>query len=140
MSTEQNKAVVRRYLEEAWNKGNVGIIDELMAPNYARHISGMPSPVDREAQKQRITRIHGALRDLSLTIEDMIAEGDRVVIRLTVRGTQAGPFMGIPPSGKQVTMTGIDIACLADGKVVEHWGEMDTFGLMQQLGALPART
>ena len=137
MSPEDNKAIVRHYLEEAWNKGNVGILDELMAPTYARYMSGQASPLSREGQKQRITTFHRALPDLHLTIEDLIAEGDKVVFRVTVRGTQEGALMGISPTGKQVSVTAIDIARVADGKIVEHWGQMDMLGLLQQLGALP---
>jgi steroid delta-isomerase-like uncharacterized protein len=136
MSTETNQAIVRRYIDEAWNRGNVAVIDELMAPNYLRHINGCPTPLTRESHKQRIIRIHRALPDVHLTIEDMIAAGDRVVSRLTLRGTQRETFMGIPPTGRHVTVSGIDIARLVDGKFVEHWAEMDTLGLMQQLGAV----
>jgi steroid delta-isomerase-like uncharacterized protein len=140
MSTEENKAIVRRYIEEAWNKGDVSVIDDLMSPDYTRHISGYPIPLTRESHKQRLIRIHRALPDVNLTIEDMIAAGDRVVSRLTLRGTQRDTFMGIPPTGRHVTVTGIDIARVVNGKVVEHWAEMDTLGLMKQLGALPQRS
>lgn len=138
MSTEDNKAHVRRYLEEAWNKGNVGIIDELMASDYARYMSGPAQPLNREGQKQRITTFRKALPDLHLIIDDLIAEGDKVVFRITVRGTQQGAFMGISPTGKPVTVTAIDIARFVNGKIVEHWGQMDSLGLMQQLGVIPA--
>lgn len=135
MSTEANKATVRRYLEEAWNKGNVGIIDELMANDYARYMSGTASPLDREWQKQRISAFRKGLPDLHLSIEDMIAEGDRVVFRITIRGTHQGPLMGVPATGKQVTVTAIDVARFTNGKIAEHWSQMDSSGLMQQLGA-----
>jgi steroid delta-isomerase-like uncharacterized protein len=135
-STEDNKATVRRYLEEAWNQKNLGILDQLTASDYARYISGQSSPLDREGQKQRIASFHQALPDIHLTLEDLIAEGDRVVFRITLRGTHRGVLMGVPPTGKQVTISAIDIARLADGKIVEHWGQMDTFGLLQQLGAI----
>lgn len=134
MSIEQNKAIVRRYLEEAWNKRNVGIIDELMAPTYARYVSASAAPLNREGLKQRITTFHRALPDLRLTIDDMIAEKDEVVFRITIRGTHQGELMGVPPTGKQVTMTAIDIARFEDGKIVEHWGQMDALGLMEQIG------
>ena len=134
MSTEENKATVRRYLEEAWNKGNVGIIDELMASDYSRYMSGPAQPLNREGQKQRITSFHKAFPDIHLTIEDLVAEGDKVVFRITIRGTHQGAFMGIAPTGKPVTVSAIDIARFADGKIVEHWGQMDSLGLMQQLG------
>jgi steroid delta-isomerase-like uncharacterized protein len=135
-STEDNKAAVRRYLEEAWNQKNLGILDQLTASDYARYISGQASPLDREGQKQRIASFHQALPDVHLTLEDLIAEGDRVVFRITLRGTHSGMLMGVPPTGKQVTISAIDIARFADGKIVEHWGQMDTFGLLQQLGAI----
>jgi predicted ester cyclase len=138
MSTEENKAIVRRYLEESWNKGNVGIIDELMAPNYARYLAGQAKPLDREGQKQRIAGFHKAMPDVHLAIDDLFAEGDQVVFRVTIRGTHQGAFMGAAPTGKQITATAIDIARLADGRIVEHWGQMDTLGLMQQLGLIPA--
>ena len=137
MSTEENETIVRRYIEQAWNQGNVSIIDELMAPGYRRHVNGCPTPLTRDGHKQRLLRIHRALPDVHLTIEDMIVAGDRVVSRLTLRGTQRETFMGIPPTGRRVTVTGIDIARVSDGKIVEQWAEMDTLGLIQQLGALP---
>ena len=138
MSTEQNKAIIRTYIDEAWNKGNVGIIDEFMAPDYARYPTGAGQPLDREGQKQRITRFRSSFPDLHLTFEDLIAEGDKVVFRMLFRGTQQGAYMGIAPTGKQVTMTIIDIARFKDGKIVEHWGNRDDLGLLQQLGAIPA--
>lgn len=136
MTTEDNKALVRRYVEEAWNKGNVSIIDDLMSDDYTRHVSGCPTPLTRESHKKRILQIHRALPDVTMTIEDMIAAGDRVVSRVTLRGTQRDTFMGIPATGRQVTVTGIDIARVVGGKLVEHWAEMDTLGLIKQLGAL----
>lgn len=139
MSLEENKALVRRYLEEAWNQGNLGILDEVMAPTYVRYMSGQAAPLDRKGQKQRIAGFHQALPDLHLTIEDLIAEGDRVVFRITVHGTQQGPLMGIAPTGKLISVSAIDIARIVEGNIVEHWGQMDTFGLLQQLGALPPR-
>lgn len=137
MSAEENKAIVRRYLEEAWIKRNVGIIDELMAPGYARYLPGQARSLDRESQKQRIAGFHKALPDLTFAIDDLFAEGDRVVFHITLRGTHQGVFMGAAPTGKQITVTAIDIARLEDGKIVEHWGEMDMLGMMQQLGLIP---
>ena len=137
MSTEENMAIVRRYIEEAWNRGNVGVIDQLMSPDYARHVNGCPTPLTRESHKRRILQVRRALPDVTMTVEDMIASGDRVASRVTLRGTQCDTFMGIPATGRRVTVTGMDIARLVDGKVVEHWAEMDTLGLIKQLGALP---
>jgi steroid delta-isomerase-like uncharacterized protein len=137
MSTEENKAIVRRYLDEAWIKKNVSVIDELMASDYARYLPGQPKPLDREGQKQRIAGFHKAMPDLDFVVDDLFAEGDRVVFRVTIRGTHQGAFMGVAPTGKQVTVTAIDIARLENGKIVDHWGQMDMLGLMQQLGLIP---
>jgi|SRR5215469_97150 len=134
-SVEDNKAVIRQYLEEAWNQKNLGILDQLTGSNYARYISGQASPLDREGQKQRIASFHQGLSDVHLTLEDLVAEGGKVVFRITLHGTHTGTLLGVPPTGRQVTISAIDIARLADGKIVEHWGQMDTFGLLQQLGA-----
>ncbi len=134
MSVEENKAIVKRYLDEAWNKGNVNILDEVASPNYARYVAGQDKPLDREGQKQRITGFRKAMPDLHLSIDDLFGEGDRVVFRVTVRGTQQEPFMGAAPTGKQITVPAIDIVRIADGKIADHWGLMDTFGLRQQLG------
>lgn len=137
MSTEANKAAIRRYVEEAWNKGNVNIIDELMAAHYARHMAISASPLTREGQKQRILGFRRAFPDLHLTIEDMLAEGEKVSFRLTLRGTHQGEFMRVPPTGKQIEVGAVDVARFEDGKVVEQWGQTDMLGLLQQLGALP---
>lgn len=133
MVTEQNEAVVRRYVEEAWNQGKADLLDEIMSSEYARYTSGSAQRLTRDGQKQRITTLREAFPDLHFTIDDLIAAGDTVVMRLTARGTHQGRFMGIAPTGKPVTVTGIDIARFADGKIVEHWGEMDTLVLLRQL-------
>jgi len=137
MSAEENKAIVRKYLDEAWSKRNVGILDELMAPNYARYLPGQDKPLDREGQKQRIAGFHAAMPDLAFFVEDLFAEGDRVVFRVMIRGTQQGAFMGIAPTGKQLTVTAIDIARLENRKVVDNWGQSDMLGLMRLLGLVP---
>ena len=137
MSAEENKAIVRRYLDEAWTKRNVNIIDELMASDYARYLPGLDKPLDREGQKQRIAGFHKAMPDMVFIVDDLFAEGDRVVFRVTLRGTHQGAFMGVAPGGKQLTVTAIDIARLENGKIVDHWGQMDMLGLMRQLGLVP---
>jgi steroid delta-isomerase-like uncharacterized protein len=95
------------------------------------------SPLDRDAQKQRIRALRNAFPDLRLTIDDLIAQGEKVVFRLTVHGTHQGTFMGIPPTGKNVSISAIDIVRFVDDQIVEHWGLMDSLGLMQQLGVMP---
>src|SRR5215472_14120109 len=97
--SEANKATVLRYLDEAWNKGNVDIIDELMAPNYARYLPGAAVPLDRAGQKQRILGFRRGFPDLRLEAEDMLAEGDKVAFRMLLRGTHQGEFQGIVPTG-----------------------------------------
>jgi steroid delta-isomerase-like uncharacterized protein len=134
MSAETNKAAIRRYIEEAWNKGNVGIIDELMAPDYARHMtSGM---LDREGQKQRILGFRQAFPDIHLTVERMVAEGELVTFHLLMIGTHQGAFMNVPATGKQVKTAAIDIARFENGKVAEQWGITDLFAVLQQIGAV----
>ncbi len=137
MSTEENKAAIRRYIDEAWNKGNVNIIDEVMAPDYIRYMNEPGKSLNREGQKQRILGFRKAFPDLHLAIEDMVAEGDKVSFRMFMRGTHQGTIMGIDPTGREITLSAIDIARFADGKIVEQWGQMDTLGLLQQLGAIP---
>jgi predicted ester cyclase len=138
MSTEVNKASVRRFYDEVFNKKNRAAIDEFIAPNQVDHAAPPGTPGGLAGAKQLLGMYLTAFPDFHLTVEDMIAEGDRVVARFTMRGTQQGAFMDIPPTGKQVTVTAIDINCISGGKSVEHWIEMDTLGLLQQLGVIPA--
>jgi steroid delta-isomerase-like uncharacterized protein len=136
MLAEENKAIIHRYIEEAWNKGNVNIIDQLMAENYARHMAGSEPPLNREGQKQRIRAFRRAFPDFHLTIDDMIAERDEVAFRMTGTGTQEGTFIGIAPTGRQTSIIIIEIARFADGKIVEQWGSRDDLGMLQQLGVI----
>jgi len=138
MSTDVNKASVRRFYDEVFNKKNRAAIDEFIDPNHVDHSAPPGTPAGLKGVKQTINMYLTAFPDLHFTVEDIIAEGDKVVTRLTCRGTQQGAFMGIPPTGKQATITAIDINRYAGGKSVEHWLNMDTLGLLQQLGALPA--
>jgi steroid delta-isomerase-like uncharacterized protein len=138
MSAEEHKVVVRRYIEEAWNKGNVGIIDELMAAHYARYMGVGAPPLDREGQKQRILGFRRAFPDLRLEVEDMVAEGAKVSFRLVLRGTHRGEFLRVPPTGTMIQVGAVDIARFEGCKIVEQWGQTDLLGLMQQLGAIPS--
>ena len=139
MSTEQNKALVRRMVEEIFNRGNIGRVDEFLAPDFVDREELPPGVTrDREGVKRLTAMLRSAFPDFKATIEDMVAEGDKVVIRMTWKGTQKGEFMGVPPTGKSVSFGVIDIIRIAEGKFVEHWGQMDSMGLMQQLGAIPA--
>ena len=134
MSTEENKALVRRWVEEEKRRNLAGVL-ELCAPDYVLH-----SPfgdMDLAGLRQLETAFWTAFPDCHATEDDMIAEGDKVVSRYTVRATHQGELMGIPATGKGVTYTGILISRFAGGKCVEDWEQADMLGLMQQLGALP---
>ena len=137
MSTEQNKTLLSRLIKEVFNRGNVSVVDELLAPDFVEHEELPPGiPPGREAVKQLSTIFRSAFPDFKATIDDMIAEGDKVVARQTWSGTHKGEFMGVPPTGKKVSFGVIDIVRIAGGKVVEHWGQMDGMGMMKQLGAI----
>jgi steroid delta-isomerase-like uncharacterized protein len=135
--SEQNKAIVRRLFEEVWNKGNLSVADELFTPNYTHHDPSTPDVgPGPESEKKRATLYRTAFPDLRLTIEDIIAEGDAVMARWSCRGTHKGDLSGIAPTGKQFTISGVSIARLANGKMVEGWINWDALGLMQQLGVV----
>ena len=139
MSTEQDKALVRQFIDEIFNRGNMRMVDQYFAADFVEH-EELPAgiPRDRDGVVQLTTMLRTAFPDFTATIDDIIAEGDKVVIRMTWRGTQEGEFLGIPPTGKSISIGVIDIIRMADGKAVEHWGQMDSMGMMQQLGAIPA--
>ncbi len=134
--TADNKALNRRFVEEVINQGNIEAIDELIDPGVVDHAALPGFPTGREGAKQFFAMMRSAFPDLHLTIEDMIAEGDKVVMRSTWSGTHQGEFMGIPATGRRVTVSAIDISRVADGRIVEHWEQSDALGLMQQLGVV----
>jgi steroid delta-isomerase-like uncharacterized protein len=137
--SEENKALARRYLEEIWDKGNVDLIDELFTTDFVRH---GPPAVEGEVRgpesfKDLVSTYHAGLPDFRVTIDDMIAEGDSVVTRWTVRGTHQGELMGSAPTGNQVTFTGYLFDRIAGGKIEEEWVDYDTLYVMQEIGAVP---
>jgi steroid delta-isomerase-like uncharacterized protein len=136
MSPDENKTLVRRFIEEVISQGNLAVLTDLLAPHYQYHAPGMEVS-GPDGMHQVFSMLRTAFPDWYETIDDLIAEGDKVVFRVTGRGTHRGPFSGIPPMGKQVTMQGIDIVRIADGKLVEHWAIFDQLGMLQQLGAIP---
>jgi steroid delta-isomerase-like uncharacterized protein len=139
MSTEQNKAIFRRMVDEIFNRGNLSLIDEFLAPDFVEREQLPPGiPSGREGVKQMAVMLRSAFPDFKATIDDMVAEGDKVVARMTWGGTHKSEFMGIPPTGKRVSFGIIDIVRFTGDKFVEHWGLMDNTSLMQQLGAMPA--
>ena len=136
-STEENKAVIQRWVE-MWNTGNVVTIDQLVTADFVRHDPTRPEVHGPEAERQFVTGTRAAFPDLHFTIEDLIAEGDEVVARLTAQGTQQGELSGIAPTGQHVTYTVMEIYRLANGKIAEQWVIADALGLRQQLGVIPA--
>ncbi|HXV43961.1 MAG TPA: ester cyclase [Anaerolineae bacterium] len=137
MSAEQNKTLVRRGFEEGMNQRNLNIFDELLNPNYVNHNMPTPAP-GTEGFKQVISMFFSAFPDFHVTVEQVIAEGDKVATRGTWRGTHKGDFMGIPATGKSVAVSYSDIWRVENGRAVENWVQMDMLGLMQQLGVAPA--
>ena len=137
MSAEENKAVARRVLHEVVQKGNLDVVDELIAPEYRYSAPGNPEVRGPEGYKQLVTMYRSAFPDMQMTEDDIVAEGDKVVTRWTARGTHRGELMGIPPTGKQINVTGMVIARIAGGKIVEEHEVFDALGMMQQLGVVP---
>jgi steroid delta-isomerase-like uncharacterized protein len=136
MSIETNKATVRRYYEEVHNQGKRDVLNEIAVEDYVEH---NPFPSHGQGLAgfyQRVEMLQTAFT-MNFTIEDMIAEGDKVVVRWTNHNVHHGPFMGIPVTGKSAIVSGIDIHLLRNGKLAEHWDVVDTLSLLQQLGVLP---
>ena len=140
MSTEQNKAIARRFLEEVFGQGKLAVADEIVAPDHFDHGPGtLPGmPPGPEGSKLLVTVYRNAFPDIHFTIDEQIAEGDKVVTRWTGFGTHKGGLAGIPPTGKSATVTGIGVDRIVNGKIVESWGVFDQFGMLQQLGVIPA--
>jgi len=139
MSAEENKSLIRRYFEAidaACATGNADILDEFLAPDYVTH-NPFPGMVPGLEGAKRVFMMFVASAPGTHVVEDLIAEGDKVVARISANGTHEGELLGIPRTGKQITMTAMTIWRIADGKIVEHWTEMNVLGLLQQLGVVP---
>src|ERR687890_1998389 len=137
MTIEENKALVRRFVDEGQSAGNIDAIDELCSPEFVNHSAPSGMPPNREGVKQVTAMFRQAFPDSYFTVEDMIAEGDKVATHKTFHGTHEGEFMGMPPTGRRVSMELIDIVRISEGRVVEHWSMGDNLGMMQQLGVIP---
>jgi steroid delta-isomerase-like uncharacterized protein len=139
MATTDNSALVRRFVEEIFNKGDLEVAAEILTPDYAHH-----DPTTHEygsgieGFKQMISFYRQAF-DLQIVLDDQIAAGDKVVDRWTGHGTHQGEFMGLAPTGKKISATGISIHRIADGKIAETWNNYDALGMLQQLGVIPGR-
>ena len=134
--SEQNKAIVRRFID-IFRTGDMSVIDELLASNFVDHNPFPEQAPGPEGMKQVIGMMRTTFPDMQVSVDDMIAEGDRVVARWTGTGTHRGEFMGVPATGNKVTVTGIGIDRIEGGKIVEHWEQFDAMGMMQQIGAIP---
>jgi steroid delta-isomerase-like uncharacterized protein len=138
MSIQENKALCARPHEEIFNQGNLDVADEIFSPDFTWYEANLPPlPKGPEGIKIFATMLGGAFPDFHLTLEDTIAEGDKVVNRWSFRGTHRGEFNGVPPTGREVTTSGIDIWRIEGGKIVENRQEVDNLGLLRQLGAIP---
>jgi predicted ester cyclase len=135
MSAEGHRDVIRRLYAAIDANDHAGL-DGVLAPDYRCHMGG-GGPMDREGFKQFVAAFVSALPDIRHTVDDTLVEGDRGALRLRVQGTQRGELMGIPPTGKQVTINAINVMHFREGKIAEHWIEADILGLLQQLGAVP---
>ena len=137
MPEEENKDVVRRWIE-AYNERDLQAEADVLAPGFVAHVSAAPGHLEGlEAWRQFSGPFAEAFPDLRLTIQDIAAEGDTVAARVAFRGTHRGEFQGIPPTDKEVAFSSMEFNRVMDGKVEEHWVELDLFGLLQQLGAIP---
>jgi predicted ester cyclase len=135
-----NRAIGRRVLLELWGQGKLELADALYAPDYVDHVARGPEPgrvSGPEGIKQAVTLFRTAFPDLTYTVEEELAERDLVMTRFSARGTNRGPFLGRPPTGRVVTYTGFDLNRIRDGRIVESWVNYDALGLLQQLGLVP---
>jgi steroid delta-isomerase-like uncharacterized protein len=140
--SEQNKALARRFLDEVFNQGRLHVVDEVTSPNATFHDPSVPGGTYKglEGQKQFVQIYRNAFPDLHIKIDDQIAEGEQVCTRWTATGTHKGEMMGILPTDKHTTVSGIDITRFENGKVVEAWVCYDMLGMLQQLGVVPTLT
>ncbi len=134
-----NKAVVRRLYEEVWNKRRLELVDEIISPSHALHDPNLTdSSVGPDAYKRQVSRFMVGIPDLHFTIEDIVDEKEKLAVAWTISGTHTGEFMGIPATNKKVYVEGITINHMVDGKIMDSYISWDTFGMMQQLGVVPA--
>jgi steroid delta-isomerase-like uncharacterized protein len=138
--SEHNKAIVRRLFAELWNTGNLSVADEIFSPNYAHFDPSTPDfGRGPDSEKRRLALYRGAFPDIHVTIEEVIAEGETVMTRWSCRGTHKGDLNGIAPTGKHITISGVTVVGVSNGKIAEGYVSWDALGLMQQLGVVPER-
>ncbi len=135
MSAEGNTALLRRYVDQVWHQGNLSALDDFLAPGYRRHVSPTAQPLTREGQMQRLAGFRAAFPDAELTVEDVLADDDRLAFRSTLRGTHRGAFRGVAPTGSRVAGSLVDVVRIEEDRFVEQWGGPDVLDLPRQLGA-----
>ena len=141
MSTEENKAIIRRVNDEVWSEGDLDLIDELFADDFVATVVGAPEQIrGPQGFREFVVMYRTAFPDLRISVDEQFAEGETVVTRWTATGTNEGELMGMPATGKQATTAGININRVSGGKLVEGWGLFDQLGLLQQIGAVPVPT
>ncbi|MBD3884303.1 ester cyclase [Phormidium tenue FACHB-886] len=134
-NSDHNKALYQRYIQQVFNQGQLDVLDEILSPSYVYHEAPPGTPPGAEGIKQVVSIFRTAFPDLEITIDDQVAEDDKVCSRATTRGTHQGEIFGIPATGKAVTMTGLTLVRIVDGRIVESWVKNDVMALMNQLGA-----
>ena len=137
MLADDNMVKTRRFMDEVFNKGNMKAAEEFMSASFVEHDPFPGQGPGVEGFKQGMSAFRQAFPDLRIRVDDIFADGEKVVIRSTMMGSHKGTFMNMPPSGKQIDVKGIDIVRMSNGKAVEHWGLFDSLTMMQQLGAIP---
>ena len=137
--SDVSRELARRFTEECWDRSDVSVLDAIMSPDFVDHDPAPGQGPGREGYKGMAAGFFSAFTAFRVRNEDVIAEGDKAVLRWTARGRHTGPLLGIPPTGNEVRLRGIDIIRVRDGQIAERWGEFDLFGLLQQLGATPAQ-
>jgi steroid delta-isomerase-like uncharacterized protein len=137
MSEAENKTIARRFNEEVWGRGDQAVLEELLDPDFVDHDALPGQAPGREGHKQILIAFHSAFPDLNVTTEEILAEGEKVVSRWTARGTHQGELLGIAPTGNGVTIKGIDVLRVAEGRIVERWAQFNSLEMMQQLGVVP---
>jgi steroid delta-isomerase-like uncharacterized protein len=137
VSDAENKTIARRFNEDVWGRGDQAALEELLDPDFVDHDALPGQPPGREGHQQILAAFRSAFPDLNVTTEDIVAEGEKVVSRWTARGTHQGELLGIAPTGNGVTIKGIDVLRVAEGRIVERWAQFNDLEMMQQLGVVP---
>lgn len=135
MSEEENVELLRRYMRSVWDEGNPDAVKEFASESFLRHGSPLARPLDRAQQIERLRGFRTAFPDIQIVVEDVVTDDDHIAFRSTMTGTHLGDFMGIRPTGRQVTVRLVDVVRVEDGKFAEQWGGPDMLDLLRQLGA-----